>query len=84
MRSEGAFIQGITSDSSRRPSAREACALTTMPPPPFYDMETIKCNSCYDIRLITTADGTEQETDGTEEQSAYTTGFDCESRIFLS
>ena len=32
MNSERAFSQGIESDSSRKPSAREACALTTMPP----------------------------------------------------
>ena len=33
--SERASSQGIESDSSRRPSAREARALTTMPPHPF-------------------------------------------------
>ena len=32
--SERAFSQGIESDSNRRPSAREACALTTMVPRP--------------------------------------------------
>ena len=32
MNSERAFSQGIESDSNRRPSAREACVLTTMLP----------------------------------------------------
>ena len=45
--SEGAFSQGIESDSNRRPSAREACTLTTMPPRPNFAYMALKTNFYY-------------------------------------
>ena len=48
MNSERAFSQGIESDSNRRPSARGACALTTMlPRPVVVDRHFINHSSAF-------------------------------------